>query len=186
MSVYPTLPFPRGQTYGDGQLTLTDTTAKHLEGKRFRVPDTLHGTKGDVVLRVVKNDAGADLTISKRVLKWSTASEDDIGNRVDGWATASVHGKPIDDYYLGRKTTIPDDDLFYVVDEGPCDVLISTTTSTAISAAGKPVQVAAAGCVGQCADNKISIGTALEAKSTAALTAVAIYVHAGIITNYNA
>jgi hypothetical protein len=132
------LPFPRGSTFSDkggNGIALDDNTYSHLEGQIFETEDTVHGTGTKVKLRVVKNDTGNDITVAKKFCKFSTDALD-FGRRI-GKFPANAAGaivKPLDDAYVDS-TTIPEDDLFYVVEAGPCEVLPEATITTA--AAGK-------------------------------------------------
>lgn len=128
------LPFPRGGTYGDGGangLTLDDNTASHLEGRIYEVEDTIHGTGGKTKLRIVKNDTSADITVARAFGEFSVGALD-FGRRIGTFPadTAGAIVKPLDDAYVVG-TKIPDDDLFYVVEAGPCAVKAEATISTA-------------------------------------------------------
>jgi hypothetical protein len=126
------LPFPRGRTYGDNVVTLDDDSASHLEGQIFEVEDTVHGTGRKVLLRCVKNDTGAAITIdtSRRLLQRFSENALDFGRRVAGNTDqAGDICKPMDDAYPNG-TSIPDNDLFYLVDGGPC---YCTTEAAAVS-----------------------------------------------------
>lgn len=116
------LPFPRGKTYSQSSgMTLSDTTASNLEGKIYEVKDTVHGTGRTVLLRVVKNDTGRDITVARKCGEFATTSATDFGCRIGTFPgdTEGAVAKPLDDAYtIGA--TIPDDDLFYVVEAGLC------------------------------------------------------------------
>lgn len=121
-----TLPFPRGRTYGDGVVTLDDTSASHLEGQIFEVEDTVHGTGEKVFLRCVKNDSGAAITTARRLYKFSTTDLLDFGRRISGLVHANgMICKPMDDAYP-EGTSIPKFDLFYVVEKGNCYVTLES------------------------------------------------------------
>ncbi len=130
-----TLPFPRGKTYGDGVVTLDVTnydTAKHLEGTVHEVEDTVHGTGVKVFLRIVKNRSGSAITAARKFYRWYTGSLA-MGRRILG--VANVDGqlcKPLDDKYVVG-VSIPNGDLFYVLEEGPCSV---TTEAASVSLVG--------------------------------------------------
>lgn len=206
MIIEKVLPFARGTFYSEARkgtgalVTMDDSTAKNLEGRLYQVQDTLHKRGGPVILRIVKNDAGRDITCSRRCVSFSTTSTEDWGHRVNNFGAAGVVAKPIDDaYYYGEnptytskleltmssrnvETTIMDDDLFYVVEEGPCDV--ESTTVAGTTAVGGPVQCIAGGVyggqIGPAVDDDYQVGTYLETVSTASITAILIEVHAGI------
>ncbi len=181
MSYPRTLPFPRGTTMsqGSGQ-TLSDTIWKKLEGSKYSVTDTEHGTGQEVVLRVVKNDT-TDLTVARACVSFSKTSEDDWGCRVDGLAgTEGEVAKPIDDAYYGHLTKILADDLFYVVEEGPCD--IAGVASGCAITEGCGVAAHASGLIDIAADAQYIVGTACEAQSTSVSPVVLTNVMAGIAT----
>lgn len=136
------LPFPRGQTMGDGVLTLTDTYRKSLEGRIFTVPDTEHGTGMEIKLRVVKNDTGAAITAARNLCEFDGTDALDFGRRVTSFGNnlsgQGVVCKPLDDAYTVGQS-IPDDDLFYVVEEGYCTIVteggaVSLPVGTAVAA----------------------------------------------------
>ena len=124
-----TLPFPRGKTYADGVVTLDVTTydtAKHLEGTIHEVEDTVHGTGEKVFLRIVKNESGAAITAARKLFYFGVSALD-FGRRILGLTFAAGQVcKPLDDGYpIGF--SIPDGDLFYVVEKGLCDILLEPT-----------------------------------------------------------
>lgn len=132
------LPFPRGSTFSDkggNGIALDDNTYSHLEGQIFETEDTVHGTGTKVKLRVVKNDTSAEITVARAFGKFSAGALD-FGRRIGKFPanTAGAIVKPLDDAYVVG-TKIPDDDLFYVVEAGPCAVKAEATIGTA--AAGK-------------------------------------------------
>lgn len=180
------LPFARGTTWGDGEVTLSDTTGKSLEGRVYFVNDTLHGTGRQVGLRVVKNDAGARLSgVDRQCLSFSVASDSDWGNRVDGVAgTGGEMCKPVDDYYQHVGITgFADDDLFYVVDSGPCNVLSTTGGATGVT--GGAAQMYGNGKIGAAAAADTAIGTIIDASglSTATSVATLLEIRAGVYTD---
>ena len=117
------LPFSRGSTHAanSAKLSLGDKTYDHLEGRCYFAPDTENNTGERVVLRVVKNDTGSGITVTHDFYRYSTGAKD-WGRRIGAVCdSAGEVGKPMDDAYeVGA--TIPDDDLFYVVESGPCTV----------------------------------------------------------------
>jgi hypothetical protein len=179
-----TLPFPRGDTRSYRELvTVDDTTFSDIEGRLYEVPDTVHGTGMPVILRVVKNDESADITIStaKKILRtFSTTSVTDWGRRCSGAAGAGAVCKPIDDYYAETSglTTIPDNDLYYVVEEGPCYVYSDTTQAPAITAGQAVASDSAGACTAALAGNAV-LGTAMESE-TLTNTKFVVMVKAGI------
>ncbi len=124
-----TLPFPRGKTYGDGVVTLDVTnhdTAKHLEGTIHEVEDTVHGTGQKVFLRIVKNESGAAITAARKLFYFGV-SPLDFGRRILGLVFANgMVCKPLDDAYP-IAFSIPDGDLFYVVEKGLCTIQLEST-----------------------------------------------------------
>jgi len=139
------LPFPRGSTFGDGHCTLSDTIPGRtdLEGRIFYAQDTIHGTGRMVGLRVVKNDAGRAITCTTKFMRFSTATIEDFGGRVDSFAVTAGKGgsKPMDDAYVNEGlATIPDDDLFYVVESGPTYITMNQNNNLSTSVAGEKVQ----------------------------------------------
>ncbi len=191
------LPFPRGTTFsqaaGNGLnplVTLTDTIAKNLEGRTFQVPDTIHNTGHFITLRVVKADVsgGTGIPVERHLQKFSSVAPEDWGRRIAGVATEDGTDvcKPLDDaYYYGTEntathqvqTTIADQDLFYVIEEGPCHIL-ADTTKFAVGGAAAPSS--SDGLASVAAAGDFAFGTALEVNDTAASTATLFYVRAGI------
>ncbi len=124
-----TLPFPRGKTYGDGVVTLDVTnydTAKHLEGTIHEVEDTVHGTGEKVFLRIVKNESGSAITAARKLFSFGLSPKD-LGRRIR--RLAFIKGmlcKPLDDKYVVG-FSIPDGDLFYLVETGFCTIQLEST-----------------------------------------------------------
>ena len=181
MSPDNALPFPRGGTMSDfGQVTPTDTMYSHIEGRIYRVPDTVHGTGEVVYLRAVKNDSGADITSARVFTGLSTPSDYDFGRRCSGVVgSAGAVCKPMDDKYpVG--TVIPDDDIFWVVEAGPCGVL---TEVTAVNlAAGGAVASDASGFINgvTCAQaTEFCVGN-INAATVATATETVVQVEKGL------
>lgn len=156
-----TLPFPRGQTWADGQVTPTASSAADLLGKVYEVPDTVHDTGLMVKVRVVKNDSTA-ITVARKVVAYGTATND-FGRFANGFvAAAGGFGKPLDDAYTVG-ASIPANDLFYVVENGPCDVLSTVAASGSVSA-GEEVSCGATGkLTTNVAEGQFILGYAMEA-----------------------
>jgi len=175
------LPFPRGTTFQQGlSLTPTDTSFQDLEGKIFESHDTVHGTGRMIKLRVVKNDTGAVITVARRFVTFSTTSAYDYGSRVSGFSGAGNVCKPIDDKYaVGFE--IPDDDLFYVVEEGPCNVL-TEASAVALTGTGNVVASDASGYVNGTPCNQATEYAAgvIGPAATSTATAVVVNVEAGL------
>ena len=141
------MPFPRGRTYGDnGVLTMTATLGQDHEGRVYEVPDSKHNTGQKVKLRVVRNVTGGDITVAWDGCEFATTPLG-FGRKIAAFGAAlsgqGVVAKPMDDVY-GIGTTIPENDLFYVVESGPCycrteGVVVNLPVGTAVAydAAGR-------------------------------------------------
>ena len=176
------LPFPRGSTFSDkggNGIALDANTYSHLEGQIFETEDTDHGPGTKVTQRVVKNDTSNDITVAKKFGEFSTGALD-FGRRIGTFPADTVGAsvKPLDDAYVVG-TTIPEDDLFYVVEAGPCSVLAEATITTA--AAGKACCTDAAGLVDGaiCPEGSYAVGV-LDATPVGS-TAVVVWVNEGLV-----
>jgi len=146
MTPVTALPFPRGGTMSDwGQITGSDTMWHQLEGKIVKVVDTLHGTGQEMLLRIVKNDSGGALTVARKFMGFSVTDAGDFGRRSSGFAGAGKVCKPLDDAYTVGQV-IPQYDLFYVVEEGPCYVK-TEASAVALTGTGNVVASDASGFV---------------------------------------
>ena len=179
-----TLPFPRGTTFSDaGVVSMDDSKYAHLEGKVYEVPDTQHGTGKNVRLRVVKNDTGGAITAARNLCEFDGVDAQDYGRRVTSFGAAlsgqGVVCKPLDDAYTVGMS-IPDNDLFYVVEEGYCTVV--TETGVVSLPVGTAVAANAAGGLdgARAAAGFYVIGTMTEPVYTASTNAV-IDVNAGLL-----
>jgi hypothetical protein len=182
------LPFPRETTMygggGNGQTINADWVAgtNHLVGKVYEVPDTVHGLGGTVKLRVIRNITGSAITPANKFVEMTAAAAGDFGRNSGGFgasvSAAGVVCKPMDDAYPTTTNLIKDDDLFYVVEEGPCNVLAESTITTA--AAGTACQTDANGL----ADGVVAAATNFAVGTFDALpvadTNVRIHVNAGL------
>jgi hypothetical protein len=151
---FPELPFPRGKTgatlvkFGT---TLTSTFRDDLVGQTFPVEDKIHGTNRTLRLRIVRNVSGGALTVANlanRFLAYRLTTAGDLGRNVTGLTgTIGMQGRPIDDYYNEETalTSIAANDLFYVVDEGPC--YATTAAADASLTHGEPVTCDALGAL---------------------------------------
>ena len=165
-----TLPFPRGQTWCDGQVTPDATTAKQLLGKVYEVTDSVHLTGRTVKLRVVKND-GSALTVARKAVAYGTAALD-FGRYIKGYnASAGGSAVLIDNAYAVGQV-IAASDLFYVIEEGPTTILSSSAAATfaaqaelAVAAGGRLTTVAAT-------TGQFSLGRIDEACATTSATVV--------------
>lgn len=124
------LPFKRGNTYADGEITMSLTTAKALEGRIYEVPDDVNGTGLTVKLRVVRNVTGSAITVARAFCQFKA---DDAGAQwgrhigADGsGCTADLPSSAMDDAMI-VDASIVENDLFYVVDEGPVQVVTGAT-----------------------------------------------------------
>lgn len=176
------LPFPRGQTFGDGVLTLSDTYHHAQEGRVYEVPDTVHGTGVKVKLRVVKNDTGAAITVARNLCEFDGPDAYDFGRRVTSFGNnlsgQGVVCKPLDDAYAVGQV-IPDQDLFYVCEEGPCTIL--TETGVVALPAGTALAANAQGTIdgARAAAGYYVIGTN-DAPCWTATTNIVVHVNAGL------
>ena len=173
------LPFPRGYTMADGIITPGDTGRDHLEGKLYEVPDTEHGSGVNVILMAVKNDTGAAITVARKFGEFSAATALDHGRRIGQFPcnTAGAVVLPLDDAYTVG-ASIADDDIFYVVVYGYCDVL--TGASVASLAAAGAVASDNAGLIADqatAAAGEFVVGTLDYAASYSANTATTIFVN---------
>lgn len=172
------LPFKRGDVHGSDGL-LGDGIDK-LEGQVYAAPDSVHGYGGDVLLRCVKNDSSAALTVARKCVEFS-ANAGDLGRRVVGICdTAGAVAKPIDDAYKVG-STIPARALFWVVEQGFCDVLNATQATATTLAVGSRCTVDATGRVAytEAVDEAYILGIADEKVATTN-TAIRVYVESGL------
>jgi len=126
MSRYNKLPFARGKSAYQNQST-SDwdiTSLAHLEGQKVYLPNSAAATPEvrrngtDVVAIVVRNDSGGTLAAGE-ALWWKTAYH---GTRVD--KSTAGDNNPVAgfvDDHVGSGG-VQDDDLFYMIVEGPCVV----------------------------------------------------------------
>jgi hypothetical protein len=128
--------FERGKTYFDGAtIAAADVTAtNHLLGKEWAFEDLEYGspptlesrTGHRVVVRLVRNISGGAL-LPKRLVTLAdpaTSGYTVYGAEVDGYANVSAeHCYPVDEFLPAAG--VADDDLFYIVVEGPAMVLSS-------------------------------------------------------------
>jgi hypothetical protein len=131
MAVRENPPFGRGQTYyNGGTIDSNDLKGQELEGQEFWFPDvdwTASGVGAKpkrsermIKVRVVRNTSGGAL-LPKRIARFE-ADGLEYGARVDGMTrTTAERGYPIDEFL--PDAGVPNNDLFYVVVEGPAMVL---------------------------------------------------------------
>jgi hypothetical protein len=131
-----TPPFQRGWTwYNNEIIDPNNLGAPWLEGKEWKFEDTLNGTGLYVTCRVVRNVSGVKL-YGSRLASYATGF---FGRRIAGYtATTNAAGYPIDEAYAVNG--VANNDLCYLVVEGPCKVLNGTTVSTTtVVAEGDPL-----------------------------------------------
>jgi hypothetical protein len=123
-------PFERGATYYNGEtIDSNNLGGVNLEGREYTFDDP-DGTGHKIVCRIVRNASGGAL-LPKRLAKFKSTH---FGRRVDGYTvTTGAKGYPIDEYLPAAG--VPNNDLFYIVVEGPARV-VSTATGTPTVAIG--------------------------------------------------
>jgi len=91
----------------------------NYEGKEWHVEDTKHNTGQYITIRAVRNSGTFNL-LPSRLVTFDTAW---VGQRVNGYSTvAYAPCLPVDEQ-LPAAGVVPND-LFYVIMEGPCLVLV--------------------------------------------------------------
>jgi meiotically up-regulated gene 157 (Mug157) protein len=127
----------------------------------------------------VKNDTGSAITAANKFCEFSTTSARDFGGRVGTFPadTAGAVVKPLDDAYAAGYS-IPANDMFYVVEDGLCDVLAEATYNLT---AGDPVATDAAGLVNgaQAAAGEYIVGR-IDVSGTTGSVNVLVHVAAGL------
>lgn len=140
------LPFSIGETfYNGGTIDSNNLGGVDLEGKEYIVEDVNPNT--GVVrtgqyrrVRIVRNVSGVAL-LPKMLVRFDTAAGK-VGARVIGYArTTAAEGYPVDEYL--PTAGVPNNDLFYIVIEGPATVLTSKAAS-AVNVIGVNAWVVAA------------------------------------------
>lgn len=128
---YDALPFARGQTYFNGQ-TPSLTDGLNLEGKEFIIEDKWYSSGRPIKLKIVRNTSGVTL-YPKFVVVFSTVANE-FGRRVDGYVQgiAADYAGVVDELV----TSVPANDLFYIVTEGPTIVKRSASNFAADIAVG--------------------------------------------------
>lgn len=160
MSRGNSLPFPYGETYWGGDATLISSAVdSHLEGSEFEVADKRYGTNAKLRLRVVRNKSGGRLQ-SARGVRFTTAS-DGLGRKIAGYvATQGGLGFPVDDQLA---TSVANNDLFYIITQGPvsCRAATATTAATALAVA-QIVSFTTGGLITKSAAGRRDLGTLSE------------------------
>jgi hypothetical protein len=133
---YDALPFPRGQSYGQGisstLVTIDATFGKSLVGNLYRIRDE-YAEGNYKILRVVKNASGSALTTTHRFVGFLTSASGYFGRFATTSVSAGDPVKPIDDAY-DVAYSVPANDLFYVVEQGFCKVGKPVTGGSFITA----------------------------------------------------
>lgn len=168
------LPFPIG-TYGeDGQATIstTDVLGPNWEGQTYVVPDINPQTKSlrttqPRKVRVVRNNSGTTLYKSRLVVLDTSAGT--FGTRANGYAHLDAQRcRPVDEWLDSRG--VPANALFYIVEEGPAEILNGTAAdATNVIVAGDGLVSLAASTSGNSLAGRvtpISINNGTTANST--------------------
>ena len=158
------LPFPRGKTYFQGQTPDAEAGAD-LEGRLFTFVSPEYPGR-ELTLRVVRYTGSSALTVARKICAFASGA---LGTKSDGYISADGQvGKPIDDAYPVGMTIQPND-LFYVVEAGPC-VVGKLTGSGMTIADGALVYGDSTGVIDPAASSGHAIGRALGAAGATAST----------------
>lgn len=118
MKLYDDMPFQRGETYFGPQGKIDPEAGRHLIGREYIHQDQSHETGALVRVRICKNVSGIKLIPGKLVAFQVKAGRLHgayaIGHATDGYRQETA---VVDDLLL---STVPRDDLFYLVLSGPC------------------------------------------------------------------
>ena len=174
------LPFPLGGFWHDGNTDLlTSGDPQCINGNVYEVPNSKHLLGSTVKVRVVQLD-GTAITGAKRGVAFGTG-EGDFGRKVSGYVSAAgAVGKPIHESYNGL--TIANGAQFYVVEEGPVDILYETSSVTTSNIVGGLVQFDGSGYIDDtpATDDDFVVGR-LDENPTATNTAYRVMVEGGLI-----
>lgn len=156
---YSGLPFARGETLHGG--TPTDTTyVSPACGQDFKVRDEWFGTGRVITLRAVKNEAGFAVLPKRRV----QLSAD--GSRISGYARlANERAYPVD--HLLPSAGCADDDVCFVVVDGPATVLSDLANYSADIAAGDLLNGQTAATSGATTAGRVKLRTVAAATADA-------------------
>jgi hypothetical protein len=121
-------PFARGETFDPDNIDSSDLGGDQLIGKEWVFEDVnpnsgVVRSNRSVRCRAVRNTSGIAL-LPKRLAKFSNTATAGVeyGQEVDGYATTTAaEGYPIDEYLPAAG--VADDDIFWLVMEGPAVVL---------------------------------------------------------------
>jgi hypothetical protein len=124
------LPFDVGKTFYDGgSIDSANLGGQHLEGKEYWVEDNNPSDNTSRSgrlrkLRIVRNVSGVAL-LPKYLVQFDTTAGK-FGQQVSGYSgTDNMKAYPVDEYLASAG--VPDDDLFYIVCEGPAMCVTSLT-----------------------------------------------------------
>lgn len=153
------LPFPRGQTYADSQVTLADGLAEYLVGWLCKTVDS---TGRPLILQIVRAD-NALTNVGGKTVSFTAGKE---GRNVDALCNADGEVSAIVDGGTGGYATtydISQYDLFYTVYDGYVDA----AGETDVNAAGIDVMgYASSDSVTTATAGKFIIGRSTEAVDT--------------------
>lgn len=132
MALYEDPPFERGKTFYDGATIDTNDLPQNFEGKEYVFNDidyssTTDGLKPNrshkkVRCRVVRNSSGIAL-LPKRLVKYDLTAGAQFG-RVSGYTTLTAEDwAGVVDEFLPT-AGVPANDYFYIVVEGPTEMLM--------------------------------------------------------------
>ena len=176
---YPQLPFPRGTTYKQGVSGITPDSSfgAGLEGQVYEVWDDTYDCP--IKLRVVRNSTGDDLTLSRICVGFysATSGYTKLGTDAIGMAADGDYAKPIDYVYDGD-VTAEENDLFYVIDEGPALVSKTTGTGAGLTAGAAAYAGSATGKIAGTVSTGKPVGVVASTASTSD-TEVRLYVLGG-------
>jgi hypothetical protein len=105
--------------------------AQKCLGKIYEAPDTVHDTGKPIKLLVVQNETGGDITVARKFGSFRATTAKDFGRIIGAFPNTTAGGVAValdDKYTVG--TTILEHDLFYVVLEGPCNVLTAAAVNS--------------------------------------------------------
>lgn len=181
------LPFRRGSTWKDGQvtdlITLAIGTALNLAGT---IVKTVDSSNRPLKLRIVKLSAA--VTVAKKCLSFDESTPGYFGRVSAGIATVSgAVAKPLDDEYVNA-ATLAAYDLVYVVEEGFCRCQAANDASNlATWDMDDPLAVNASGQLRKALSGEIVVAKSQATAPTASAAAGALcYVHGGLGAIYQA
>lgn len=142
------MPFEIGFTYFNGATPSTTDQSANWEGREFwvqdkdyssssigKVTDRAFGENGWKKIRIVRNVSGVTL-LPGMLVTFKTST---YGRQVDGFvATSYSFARPVDEF-LNSTTGCPNNDLCYIVMQGPASVRVSATASEAVISQGSVI-----------------------------------------------